>query len=118
MAPDIPWPKIIGMRNVLVHGYFEIDAAIVWEAATRDLPALKPAIERLVGRLEHQEAWPAPGHCLNEVALPVSFASCRPQAAALFLSSRPQRLGPWQASHGRTVLDFPGRSRTLLLMCG
>ena len=29
MAPDIPWPKIIGMRNVLVHGYFEIDKDVV-----------------------------------------------------------------------------------------
>jgi len=26
-ATDIPWPKIIGMRNVLVHGYFGIEAA-------------------------------------------------------------------------------------------
>jgi len=29
LAPDIPWPKIIGMRNVLVHGYFDIDTDIV-----------------------------------------------------------------------------------------
>ncbi len=48
LAPEIPWPKIIGMRNVLVHGYFDIDTEIVWEAATRDVPALKPAIERLL----------------------------------------------------------------------
>ena len=25
LAPQIPWTKIIGMRNILVHGYFEID---------------------------------------------------------------------------------------------
>jgi len=42
---DIPWPKIIGMRKVLVHGYFGIETALVWDAATRDVPALKPAIE-------------------------------------------------------------------------
>jgi uncharacterized protein with HEPN domain len=29
LAPEIPWPNIIGMRNVLVHGYFEIDTEIV-----------------------------------------------------------------------------------------
>jgi len=29
-APDVPWPKIIGMRNVLVHGYFGIETALVW----------------------------------------------------------------------------------------
>ncbi len=52
MAPDIPWSKMIGMRNILVHGYFTIDRDIVWEAATRDAPALREAIERLVRQLE------------------------------------------------------------------
>jgi uncharacterized protein with HEPN domain len=55
LAPDIPWPKIIGMRNVLVHGYFEIDPDIVWDAARRDVPALKPAVERLPDVLEQAE---------------------------------------------------------------
>ena len=54
LAPDIPWSKIIGMRNVLVHGYFEIDADIVWEAVTRDIPALKPALEGLLKTLEEK----------------------------------------------------------------
>jgi len=55
MAPEIEWPKIIGMRNVLVHGYFDIDLDIVWDAASRDAPALKPSIERLLKRLEGLE---------------------------------------------------------------
>ena len=54
MAPEVPWPKIIGMRNVLVQGYFEIDVDIVWEAATRDLPLLRPAMEALLRKLEEQ----------------------------------------------------------------
>jgi len=53
-APEIEWPKIIGMRNVLVHGYFEIDTEIVWQAASRDIPALKPLVEGLLRRLEEQ----------------------------------------------------------------
>lgn len=52
MAPQVEWPKIMGMRNVLVHGYFDIDLDIVWEAASRDAPALKPTIEQLLRRLE------------------------------------------------------------------
>jgi len=52
MAPDIPWTKMIGMRNILVHGYFNIDRDIVWEAATRDVPALRKMIEHLVHMLE------------------------------------------------------------------
>ena len=52
LAPEITWPAIIGMRNVLVHGYFDIDTGIVWEAASRDLPTLKPRLEALLKRLE------------------------------------------------------------------
>jgi uncharacterized protein with HEPN domain len=54
LAPDIPWPKIIGMRNILVHGYFEIDTDIVWDAAQHDVPRLRPAVEALLKKLEGQ----------------------------------------------------------------
>lgn len=54
LAPDIPWAKIVGMRNVLVHGYFDIDTDIVWDAAACDVPALKPTLERLLKTLEEQ----------------------------------------------------------------
>jgi uncharacterized protein with HEPN domain len=40
------------MRNVLVHGYFEIDTDLVWQAVTNDVPVLKPAIVRLLARVE------------------------------------------------------------------
>ena len=58
MAPEIPWPKIIDMRNVLVHSYFEIDTEIVWNTVHREIPQLKPAIETLLERLEREN--PAP----------------------------------------------------------
>jgi len=32
---EIPWKAIIGMRNRLIHGYFNINVQIVWETATR-----------------------------------------------------------------------------------
>lgn len=54
LAPEIEWPKIIGMRNVLVHGYFDIDADIVWDATSRDALVLRPRIEELLHRLEGQ----------------------------------------------------------------
>ena len=54
LAPEISWLEIIGMRNILVHGYFDIDTDIVWDAATRDVPAIKPAVERLLKTLEEQ----------------------------------------------------------------
>lgn len=55
LAPEVPWPKILGMRNVLVHGYFDIDTEIVWGTVQHDLPALRPAIERLLERLKRDE---------------------------------------------------------------
>jgi len=52
MTTDIPWAKIIGMRNIVVHSYFEIDTEIVWRAATQDLPVLKSGVQKLLEKLE------------------------------------------------------------------
>jgi len=51
LDPHIPWHKIIGMRNILVHGYFAIDLDVVWDAVQRDVPLLKPAVEALLKKL-------------------------------------------------------------------
>ena len=47
--PDLPWPKMIGMRNVLVHNYFNIDLDIVWQVVENELPALQEKISRIIG---------------------------------------------------------------------
>ncbi len=38
LHPDIPWPDIIGMRNHLIHAYFDIDIPLTWETVKVDLP--------------------------------------------------------------------------------
>ena len=43
--PEVPWGNMIGMRHVLVHGYFEIDLEIVWSVIEKDLPSLKEQIQ-------------------------------------------------------------------------
>jgi uncharacterized protein with HEPN domain len=50
--PQIPWEQIIGMRHVLVHGYFQIDLDIVWAVVEKDLPPLKSAIEAILRQPE------------------------------------------------------------------
>jgi uncharacterized protein with HEPN domain len=52
LAPDIPWHKIIGMRNILVHGYFAIDLDVVSHARQQDVAPLAPAVEASLKELE------------------------------------------------------------------
>ncbi len=42
--PEIPWREMIGMRNVVVHDYADVDMALVWKTVHDDLPGL---VERL-----------------------------------------------------------------------
>jgi uncharacterized protein with HEPN domain len=51
-APDIPWPVIVGMRNRLVHAYFDINQDILWTTVTEALPALLAKIRVLRKHLE------------------------------------------------------------------
>lgn len=46
--PEIPWGPVIGMRNRLVHGYFDVDLEIVWLTTTKSLPPLIAALELLL----------------------------------------------------------------------
>ena len=49
---QIPWKGIIGMRNRLIHGYFDIDLEIVWETVKGDIPNLISELEKVVQNLE------------------------------------------------------------------
>ena len=53
--PQIPWPQVMAMRNVLVHDYFGIDPAEVWQTVERDLPALKGKLRELAAELSSSE---------------------------------------------------------------
>ncbi len=46
--PPIPWSEMIGMRNLMIHDYDDVDLHIVWETVHRDLPRLIHLLEPLL----------------------------------------------------------------------
>lgn len=45
---QIPWEQIIGMRNRLIHAYFEIDLDVLWKTILEDIPSLVKELERVI----------------------------------------------------------------------
>jgi len=46
--PQIEWKQIMGTRDRLIHGYFDVDLDIIWAIITRDLPPLIKELEGLL----------------------------------------------------------------------
>ncbi len=49
--PDLPWSDMVGMRNVIIHEYDDVDLVIVWETVNNDLPPLIDALEKILQSL-------------------------------------------------------------------
>jgi len=47
LLPDIPWRKAVGIRNRLVHAYFDIDLDVLWYTATVSVPELLRQLEKV-----------------------------------------------------------------------
>ena len=46
--PNVPWPKVVSLRNRLIHGYDVVDYGILWDTVTEDLPLLITELERII----------------------------------------------------------------------
>ncbi len=50
--PGIEWRKIAGLRNRIVHAYFGVDLAIIWQILHHDIPKLKKNIEEILKKIK------------------------------------------------------------------
>jgi len=46
--PDLPWKSMVGIRDRLIHGYFDINLDVVWKTVIEDLPHVIAQLEKIV----------------------------------------------------------------------
>jgi len=49
--PSIPWKKMTGMRDKMIHEYFAIEISILWRTIKEDIPPIKPLIQEVLKSL-------------------------------------------------------------------
>lgn len=51
LYPDIPWHKMRGIRNILVHEYFGVDTEVLWRTTQEDLPGLRVLLLNAIAKI-------------------------------------------------------------------
>lgn len=50
--PEMDWKGIMGMRDIIAHHYFDLDAEIVYDVIKHDLPKLKDVLQQIIDDLK------------------------------------------------------------------
>ena len=53
--PETPWKMVKGMRNYIVHEYFQIDSVVIWDVVTKELSSLRDQIIRYLAETDWEE---------------------------------------------------------------
>ncbi len=48
LFPMFPWKQIVGMRNTLIHAYFDVDYDIIWKTINNDLPPFHAQLKKII----------------------------------------------------------------------
>jgi uncharacterized protein with HEPN domain len=49
--PEVPWPQIVALRNILVHEYFGLNMRQVWTMTQKDLPKLAEQVQLIRSKI-------------------------------------------------------------------
>lgn len=52
--PEIPWKHVMGIRDIIVHHYFDVDADEIYRICQEDLPQLQQVIKRMLNNLKRR----------------------------------------------------------------
>ena len=55
LCPDVPWPQMRGLGNILRHEYEKVESARLWYLVQDDLPPFKTAVEAALGELRKRD---------------------------------------------------------------